>query len=518
MDITLRVKSVRPFAVECMVTMLLDGGKLILGHARDTVAEVMMAAAWICGEYSEVLTNIMLDLKTEEESGDEDEDEEDQGYWIEGPEGDEIRSKWRGKPVVVMTIACLLQPRSTNLPARVQSAFIHAAMKILIRSCDGRCGQDHLSQILALLRTRLPVYLQSVHLEVQERASTLRYLLAETGILAVDAGLDYGDEAKSEGDLLTFKDLEPGDGEETELTQTRVLSVDIAGASCAIRANAYLSAIVCEEFYGVHPKAQRKVQVPDGLDLTAPFNKKAVDDLLSEDSAQPDLNLSTLSFTRSPLPSVAISSDTSKLSFGSDRQRAGDESYPRSEPTPPPASTASHRSYDGDRDRQSTGLGATDQTFYLSRTNADEGKDDSESGQFADGLQPIDTLTHTEVRRKKKPKRSDKRSGRLPLFSPSHLLSQGRRGVALSMWTSPKLAMTMKTHWERRGGQRPEGLATMIMRSLLRLLTPLTMTRTSRTLTSPNLCDQRNLSPYCAIETQLQRQPTQAKLGRKPLL
>lgn len=40
MDITLRVKNVRPFAVECMVTMLLDGGKLILGHARDTVAEV----------------------------------------------------------------------------------------------------------------------------------------------------------------------------------------------------------------------------------------------------------------------------------------------------------------------------------------------------------------------------------------------------------------------------------------------------------------------------------------------
>lgn len=43
MEITLRVKNVRPFAVECMVTMLLDGGKLILGQAKDTVAEVSLS-------------------------------------------------------------------------------------------------------------------------------------------------------------------------------------------------------------------------------------------------------------------------------------------------------------------------------------------------------------------------------------------------------------------------------------------------------------------------------------------
>jgi hypothetical protein len=402
MDITLRVKEVRPFAVECMVTMLLDGGKLILGHAKDTVSEVMMAAAWICGEYSEVLTSIMLDLKSEEESGDE-EDEDDEGFWIEGPEGDEIRSKWRGKPVVVMTIACLLQPRSTNLPARVQSAFLHAAMKILIRSCDGRCSQDHLSQILALLRTRLPVYLQSVHLEVQERASTLRYLLAETGILAVDAGLSHGDEVKTDGDLLTFKDLESGDGEDAELTQTRVLSVDIAGANSALRAHAYLCAIVCEEFYGVHAKAQRKVQVPDGLDLTVPFNKKAVDDLLSDEATHPERSLSTLSFTRSSGDSVfspPSASDPAKYSLGSaDRQRAGNESHSHPDPTPPHYAT----------DRPGSALGTTDKTFYLNRSSVEEKDDSSENGQqFADGLQPID---HTEVRRKKKSRKSEKKSG-----------------------------------------------------------------------------------------------------------
>lgn len=123
----------------------------------------MMAAAWICGEYSDILINIMLDIKSDDDndSGDED-DEDDQGYWIEGPEGDEIRSKWRNKPLLVMTLACLLHPRSTNLSSRVQSAFIHAAMKIFIRACDGRCSIEHLSQMLALLRARLPIYLQVI--------------------------------------------------------------------------------------------------------------------------------------------------------------------------------------------------------------------------------------------------------------------------------------------------------------------------------------------------------------------
>ena len=38
-EITLRVDTVRPYAVECMLSMLLDDS-LILGQARATVAEV----------------------------------------------------------------------------------------------------------------------------------------------------------------------------------------------------------------------------------------------------------------------------------------------------------------------------------------------------------------------------------------------------------------------------------------------------------------------------------------------
>lgn len=369
-----------------------------------------MAAAWICGEYSDVLTSIMLDLKAEEESEDE-EDDEDQGYWIEGPEGDEIRSKWRGKPLVVMTVACLLHPRSTNLSARVQSAYIHAAMKILIRACDGRCNQEHLSQILALLRTRLPVFLQSVHLEVQERASTLRYLLAETGILAVDAGLvqdnDLNNKIVENGDLLTFKDLEPVDGDDIELTQIRVLSVDISGANAALKAYNYLKSIVSEEFFGVHPKAQRKVQLPDGLDLGTPFNKKAIEDLLLDDH-QPEYNVSGISFTKTSDGATPYETKETPQSWTSKETEKSKEFY--NETNAPNRYNSPPLYHENDKP---TSLGNTDQTFYLNRNRNENDEEDSENEQFADGLQPID---HAETRRKKKTKKSSRKTGKIPLL------------------------------------------------------------------------------------------------------
>ena len=54
----------------------------------------------------------------------------DSGYWIEGPTGEDIRSSWRGQPIHVLVVDALLHPRATNLPAHVQSAYIQSAMKV----------------------------------------------------------------------------------------------------------------------------------------------------------------------------------------------------------------------------------------------------------------------------------------------------------------------------------------------------------------------------------------------------
>ena len=59
-----------------------------------------------------------------------------------------------------------------------------------------------------------------------------------------------------------------------------------------------LSAIVAEAFYAVHPKAQRRVPLPEGLDLSTPFNEAALDALMDMRDLENTL-VSNVSFIRS---------------------------------------------------------------------------------------------------------------------------------------------------------------------------------------------------------------------------
>lgn len=155
-DVALRVDTVRPFAVESMLSLLLNE-KLILGYARQTVSEVLKAAAWIVGEYSYIVTNIANDTM-DDDAVDAD---ENAGYWIEGPAGEDIRSLWRGQQLHAQVIDALLSPRATNLPPHVQCAYIQAAMKIFIRSCADR-DEEEIAAIIGTLRSHLLIFLQVI--------------------------------------------------------------------------------------------------------------------------------------------------------------------------------------------------------------------------------------------------------------------------------------------------------------------------------------------------------------------
>lgn len=53
LDVAIRVKAIRSFAVAQMAT-LLDNAHLLTGNTqRNGICEVLYAAAWICGEFSE---------------------------------------------------------------------------------------------------------------------------------------------------------------------------------------------------------------------------------------------------------------------------------------------------------------------------------------------------------------------------------------------------------------------------------------------------------------------------------
>ena len=87
------------------------------------------------------------------DADDEDEDEED-GYWIEGPFEKDIRSRHRGKYVHFTVIRSLMHPVVSSLQTSVQSAFLFAAMKVFVEAVV-HCDQAEVASLVMLLRVRL---------------------------------------------------------------------------------------------------------------------------------------------------------------------------------------------------------------------------------------------------------------------------------------------------------------------------------------------------------------------------
>lgn len=54
-DVTVRVQSIRHFSVSQMALLVENANLLLIGSVqhRSNICEVLLAAAWICGEYSE---------------------------------------------------------------------------------------------------------------------------------------------------------------------------------------------------------------------------------------------------------------------------------------------------------------------------------------------------------------------------------------------------------------------------------------------------------------------------------
>jgi AP-3 complex subunit delta-1 len=61
MDVTIRVDSIRSFSVRQM-SLLLQNHHLLLSSQRGCSTDVLFAAAWICGEFSEHLGTVAFSL------------------------------------------------------------------------------------------------------------------------------------------------------------------------------------------------------------------------------------------------------------------------------------------------------------------------------------------------------------------------------------------------------------------------------------------------------------------------
>lgn len=160
--------------------------KTLLAKSNDPqTSEVLNSAAWITGEFSDL---------------------------IEDP---------------ARAIEAYLHPSVKLLPGHIQAVYVHNVLKVFAHIKD----QDELRPLGKLLIEKLPMFTNSTHLEVQERACTV------LEILKIAEEHDFSPEIVEEIVALFEGELNP-----------------------------------------VAPKAQKKVPVPEDLDLETWINDPLSDD------------------------------------------------------------------------------------------------------------------------------------------------------------------------------------------------------------------------------------------------
>jgi hypothetical protein len=90
--------------------------------------------------------------------------------------------------------------------------------------------------------------------------------------------------------------------------------IDSDGAKIAKGKCRILQSMMAEPFYPVHSKAQKRVAIPNGLNLDIPFNSNAFDDLLS--TSLPE---------KSVISSISFTIASAQTSFSSEFNRSYDE-------------------------------------------------------------------------------------------------------------------------------------------------------------------------------------------------
>ncbi|XP_008046290.2 AP-3 complex subunit delta-1 [Carlito syrichta] len=192
LDVAIRVKAIRSFAVSQM-SALLDSAHLVASSTqRNGICEVLYAAAWICGEFSEHLQE---------------------------PHH---------------TLEAMLRPKVTTLPGHIQAVYVQNVVKLyasILQQKEQATDAEAAQAVTQLMVDRLPQFVQSADLEVQERASCILQLVKHV-------------------QKLQAKDVPVAEE---------------------------VSALFAGELNPVAPKAQKKVPVPEGLDLDAWINEPLSD-------------------------------------------------------------------------------------------------------------------------------------------------------------------------------------------------------------------------------------------------
>ncbi|XP_005107703.1 AP-3 complex subunit delta-1 isoform X2 [Aplysia californica] len=202
LDVAIRVQAIRHFAVSQMAILLENSHILANNSQRNGICEVLYAAAWICGEFSEHLND---------------------------PKA---------------TLEAMLRPKITSLPGHIQSVFVQNILKLygkILKAAEAKEEDGVKAEVHALLQEKLPVFVQSGDLEVQERACSILQIVKY------------------------------------------IVKLEEKGAAVADE----VEGLYAGELNPVASKAQKKVPVPEGLDLDKWINEPL------EDSSDEEVNVSS---------------------------------------------------------------------------------------------------------------------------------------------------------------------------------------------------------------------------------
>uniref|UniRef100_M4B8K3 AP-3 complex subunit delta n=1 Tax=Hyaloperonospora arabidopsidis (strain Emoy2) TaxID=559515 RepID=M4B8K3_HYAAE len=372
-DIAVRVKGVRSIMVDNMIQLLMEK-EALSGPGVGTIQEVYYAAAWITGEY---ITEFLEDV-----DDDEDEDEE---------EDDETETEEEKLQRLEDLVDEMLQPRMAMLPAHVQTVFLQSLLKILTAMAE-RADDATVERIATVIAEHLPSFVKSEYIEVQERAVCLQQLL-----LALSMGL---------GALTTQ--------ERTKRAFDGSASID------AVERLDVLKAFFAERLAPVGIKAQRKVPVPDGLDLNEPLSTSEAKFLETGGDVSAFLNEDDLEISFVSQGHAGVGGGYSGIDDASSKRKPGHKHSRHRRHHDPSSSSESESESESegfaDRNEKKKREGAREQErqrkdpFYLSagsQASANGGANAKSKSRdiFEDDLMPDGARSSDEDRRRTRKKR-----------------------------------------------------------------------------------------------------------------
>ncbi|XP_067642164.1 AP-3 complex subunit delta isoform X2 [Eurosta solidaginis] len=242
LDVAIRVPVVRQFAVNEM-TKLLD--TFSVSSQSNSMYEVLYAAAWIVGEFSN-------DLEDAEK-----------------------------------TLNILLRPR--QVPGHIQGVFVQNVSKLFTRLAATCLENEDVSGLIRLcdhVLEKLQNFSSSSDIEVQERANSICILIGMLRAqLSKSSSIGIEFNSNQNTNTITMTIIPTDDNENIATHSTSNPSYEVI-PTLAIEIVREMALLFDGELIPVAPKAQRKVPLPDGLDLDVWINAPPEDENNSTSSQE----------------------------------------------------------------------------------------------------------------------------------------------------------------------------------------------------------------------------------------